>query len=369
MPKRVLLPFLLGSGLLLATLSGTVPAAAATQLCDTFAYTFVSGDAFVVQNQRWGADTPQCVDAVDGGFTITSEDHDNPPTGQPAAYPSIFAGCHWARCTAGSGLPIRMDDPRARTVTTGVDVTIPDGSEIYNASFDIWLDPTPRTDGQQTGAEMMVWLERRGGVQPVGQPVATAHIADADWTVWYGVSGWPVISYVRATPVRSIDYRFADFYDDAVARGYADPAWYLTNIEAGFEVWRHVQGMAVDEFRYHIEPPESTTTTTTTPPAACRAEYRTVSFWPGGYQGSIVLTNTSGAAWRDWRLGLTLGAGQRITQSWSGTAQQTGTSASIANAAWNGQVPAGRSVEIGFLATGPGVPSANGFTLGGAACG
>jgi hypothetical protein len=29
---------------------------------------------------------------------------------------------------------------------------------VYDASYDVWFDPTARTDGQNTGAELMVWL-------------------------------------------------------------------------------------------------------------------------------------------------------------------------------------------------------------------
>jgi hypothetical protein len=237
------------------------PAQAATELCEKYGWTFVSEERFVVANQIWGADTPQCTEARDGGFTVVSEDHNNPPTGQPAAYPSIFAGCHWARCTAESGLPLAADDPRFDTIQTGVDVTVPAGAGIYNTAFDVWFDPTPRTDGQQTGAELMVWLDHKGPVQPVGVPVATVTLAGATWQVWFGTSGWNVISYVRTTGTTSADFSLADFYDDAVSRGYADAKWYLTNVQAGFEVWSEVVGITVDDFRYSIgtaEPPPAT---------------------------------------------------------------------------------------------------------------
>jgi ribonuclease Y len=46
---------------------------------------------------------------------------------------------------------------------------------VYNAAYDIWLDPTPRTDGVNR-TEVMIWFHRTGPVQPIGSPVGTATV-------------------------------------------------------------------------------------------------------------------------------------------------------------------------------------------------
>ena len=38
-------------------------------------------------------------------------------------------------------------------------VSVPDRGD-YNVAYDVWLDPTPRRDGANTGAELMIWLDR-----------------------------------------------------------------------------------------------------------------------------------------------------------------------------------------------------------------
>ena len=77
-------------------------------------------------------------------------------------------------------------------------MSYPNNGSIYDASYDIWFDPTPRTDGQNTGAELMIWLNHTGSVQPVGSEVATVTTwPAATWDVWFGNSGWNVVSYVR----------------------------------------------------------------------------------------------------------------------------------------------------------------------------
>jgi hypothetical protein len=331
-----------------APLAAGPAAAAETRLCEKYAYAFVSDDRFVVSNQVWGADTPQCVTARDGGFTIASEAHANLPTGSPAAYPGIFAGCHWARCTRGSGLPMAMTDPRFGTITTGLDVTVPDAVELagtYNVAYDAWFDPTPRTDGQQTGAELMIWLERRGPVQPVGAPVGTVELAGATWEVWFGVSGWNVVSYVRTSPTRSVDLVVADFTSDAIARGYMEQEWYLTNVQAGFEVWSGVAGLSVDDFRYGVDLTEPTPE----PVPGCAVDVSVVSSWGDGFQGSITLRNTGATAWEDWELTVPERPGQRVTHAWNASLATASGVLTFRDAGWNSRVAPGRTVSVGVL--------------------
>src|SRR6266704_2602605 len=73
----------------------------------------------------------------------------------------------------------------------------------WDAAYDIWFDPTPRTNGQNTGAEIMVWLNHQGGIQPVGSQVATVTLAGGTWAVWEGNVGWNVVSYVRTSAASS----------------------------------------------------------------------------------------------------------------------------------------------------------------------
>jgi chitodextrinase len=121
-------------------------------------------------------------------------------------------------------------------------------SGIFDAAYDIWFDPTPRTDGQNTGAEIMVWLNHTGPIQPVGSQVGTASIAGATWNVWEGNIGWNVVSYVRQQTTSSLNFTVNDFFTDAVNRGFAQRAWYLTSIQAGFEPWVGQTGLAVNSF-------------------------------------------------------------------------------------------------------------------------
>lgn len=252
---RLLLALMLALGLL------AVPAQAAPVICEKYGTAEAQG--YVVQNNVWGASTAQCIDVDQGGgFTVTSAAHTLPPNGAPAAYPSIYAGCHYALCSTVGGLPARADSAGFGNLRTSVSMTYPD-SGVWDAAYDIWFDPTPRTDGQNTGAEIMVWLNKRGSIQPVGSQVGTVSLAGGTWQVWFGNIGWNVISYVRTSPASSIGFAIDTFYADAVARGYGQRSWYLTSVQAGFEPWTGGAGLAAHSFTFTSSGGGDTTPPTT----------------------------------------------------------------------------------------------------------
>ncbi|WP_344481295.1 GH12 family glycosyl hydrolase domain-containing protein [Nonomuraea monospora] len=240
-----------------------VPAQAAPVICEKFGSTTIQNGRYVVINNVWGADTAQCIDVnQSGGFTVTQAAHNKPTNGAPASYPAIYAGCHYANCSTGSGLPMQASASGFGSLRSSVSMTYPGGG-TWDAAYDIWFDPTPRTDGQNTGAELMIWLNRQGSIQPVGSPVGTVNLAGGTWQVWFGNSGWNVISYVRTSATSSLDFTIDTFYADAVSRGYAQRSWYMTSVQAGFEPWIGGAGLAVNSFSFG----SGGGTTDTTPPS------------------------------------------------------------------------------------------------------
>jgi len=355
----------------------TSAAQADTVICEKWGTTTIQGGKYVVQNNNWGSDIQQCITVTATGFTVSQANHNKPTNGAPGAYPSVFAGCHYGTCSSGSRLPMRATDSLFDTIRTSVRMTYP-SSGVYNASYDLWFDPTPRTDGQNTGAEIMVWLNRVGSIQPIGSRVDTVNLAGATWEVWYGNTGWNVISYVRTTPVDSISFAVREFFDDAVRRGYAQRSWYLTSVQAGFEPWVGGTGLTVNEFSYSVggsDPTEPSPPVTTSPPAspppggaACRVAYRK-NEWPGGFTADVTVTNTGSSAINGWNLTFTFPSGQRVTNGWNATISQSGATVTAQNMSYNASIPPGGSVSFGFQGTWTG---SNGdpadFTLNGTRC-
>jgi Glycosyl hydrolase family 12 len=225
----------------------TAAPAAAGQICDPFGSKSVGGGKYLVQNDRWGATTQQCITPFDTGFNVDVAQHTN--NKGPAGYPSILRGCNYGYCTAGSPFPAQVSSlgtVRSNWSTKGPTAG---GTQQYNTAYDIWFDPTKTNTGRNTGAEMMIWLNRTSWVQPIGKPYYNVNIGGTTWTIWYGGTDLPVISYVRATPTTAVtNLPIEAFTRDAMLRGVVKPAWYMTSVQAGFEPWTGGQGLRTNSF-------------------------------------------------------------------------------------------------------------------------
>jgi hypothetical protein len=189
----------------------------------------------------------ECADINGVGFTITTANFNLKTKGAPAAYTSIYRGCHWGRCTSSNPFPIQ--ESNLASGTTSVTITQPSG---YNndAAYDIWFNQTSTASGQPNGAEVMIWLNRQGSIQPFGRQVATATINGAQYEVWTGnQNSWKIVSYVASTPVTAVaNMDMLPFFADAVSRGSLQPSWWLIDVEFGFEIWTGGQGLAMSGF-------------------------------------------------------------------------------------------------------------------------
>ena len=350
-------------------------AQAVTQICDKFGSARVQGGRYVVQNNEWGDSTGQCISVTDSGFTVTAGNHNKPTNGAPGAYPSIFRGCHYNNCSDASGLPAPVSS--LATLPSSARVTVP-SSGAWNASYDLWLDPTPRVDGQNTGAEIMIWINHLGPPQPVGSKVGTVSLAGATWDVWFGNTGWNVVSYVRQQTTTAFDGTLRSFVDDAISRGHAQRAWYLTSVQFGFEPWVGGPGLAVSSFSVDTgggggstTTTRPSTTTTTRPPGGggpCRVAY-SADTWAGGFVANLTITNTGTATINGWALRFTFPGDATVTNMWNAAPTQSGRTVEARNLSYNTTIAPGATAGFGFqagFATNGNPPSA--FTLNGTTC-
>lgn len=212
--------------------------------------TIAAGD-YTIQANEWNSTAQQCI-TYNGGtaWSIDTANFSLPTNGAPATYPSIFKGCHWGDCTPNSGLPIQVSKLGSATSSWS---TTQVGSGAYDVAYDLWINSTPTTAGQPDGTEIMIWLNSRGGVQPFGGKTGTSTAAGHNWDVWTGnQTSWKIISYVLqggATSVSGLDVKA--LIDDAVGRGSVNPAHYLIDAEAGFEIWQGGQGLASNSFSFN----------------------------------------------------------------------------------------------------------------------
>ncbi|WP_371614694.1 cellulose binding domain-containing protein [Streptomyces sp. NBC_00454] len=347
-----------------ALLTAASASHADTTICETFGSATIQG-RYVVQNNRWGTGESQCIAVTDSGFRITRADGSVPTNGAPKSYPSVYNGCHYTNCSPGTNLPAQL-----RTVSTAPTSIsygyVNDGA--YDAAYDIWLDPTPRTDGVSR-TEIMVWLNRVGPVQPVGSRAGTATVAGRQWEVWSGNNGSnDVLSFVAPSPITGWTFDVMDFVQQAVSRGLAQSSWYLTSVQAGFEPWQNGTGLAVTSFSSTVNTGSTGDPGTPGGSTACKVTYAP-NVWQGGFTTDVTITNTGSTKVSNWKLAFTLPSGQQITSAWNANVAPSSGAVTAANVAYNAEIAAGGQAAFGFQGTYGGTftkPSA--FSLNGSAC-
>ncbi|WP_153538393.1 GH12 family glycosyl hydrolase domain-containing protein, partial [Streptomyces sp. RB17] len=258
------------AALLLGSLAvGTPSASAATATdCTQWGTTSLQGGEYIYQQNEWNSTLTQCasIDDATGAWSVTQANFNTGTNGAPATYPSTYKGCHWGVCTTGSKLPIQVGE--LGSATSSWSTTQPDAG-AYDVAYDIWFNSTPTTDGQPDGTELMIWLNHRGSVQPFGAKTGTSDVAGKSWDVWTGKqTSWKIISYaLQGGGTSFTDLDVKALIDDAVARGSINPAHYLIDAEAGFEIWQGGQGLATNSFSFSASPKGPGTPDTTAPSA------------------------------------------------------------------------------------------------------
>ncbi|MFJ9719813.1 cellulose binding domain-containing protein [Streptomyces sp. NPDC101213] len=363
---RGLLGALLTALATVAALLAVAPAAQAdTLVCEQFGSTTIQG-RYVVQNNRWGTSAPQCVTATDTGFRVTQADGSVPTNGAPKSYPSVFNGCHYTNCSPGTNLPARLSGIAA--APSSISYGYVDGA-VYNASYDIWLDPTPRTDGVNK-TEIMIWLNKVGPIQPIGAQVGTATVGGRSWQVWTGSNGTnDVISFVAPSAISGWSFDVMDFARETVRRGMAQDTWYLTSVQAGFEPWQNGAGLAVNSFSSAVNLGTPGDPGNPGDPAtACKVTYAT-NVWSGGFTADVTVTNTGSAPVDPWKLAFTLPSGQRIANAWNATVTPSTGAVTATPLAHNARIAPGAAQTFGFQGTYSGsFAQPTGFSLNGTAC-
>ncbi|MEV2239265.1 cellulase family glycosylhydrolase [Micromonospora sp. NPDC049891] len=91
--------------------------------------------------------------------------------------------------------------------------------------------------------------------------------------------------------------------------------------------------------------------------AGCSATYRVVSSWQGGYQAEVTVRNTGTAAITGWTVTWNAPAGTTVASLWNGRLTTSGTTVTVRNEPYNGQLAAGTSTTFGLTGSGTGTPS------------
>jgi cellulose 1,4-beta-cellobiosidase len=284
-------------------------------LCGTHDHTPVgpSDNSVQVRNTFWKGTGPTCIRTPSNGgagFTVTRTPRPTSPRQMVTTYPSIFRGCIWDMCTKNTSLPARADHLRSvvsswstisthrvtknvrvratrktrclpgsrRTVTVRhgrtrtksttcavretLNVALPG---TYNTSYDLWFGKHSMTQGHADGAELMVWLNHRGGccILRRGAPIVRINGVRYYFQYWHpsdpdypGLS-WNYIQFrrvVQTTQVTNLNLtsfvRFAEQAHRGLGQPKAliSPRWWLENAGGGFEIWNGGLGLRTTSF-------------------------------------------------------------------------------------------------------------------------
>lgn len=191
------------------------------------------------------AQNTTCVRAVPGhaSFTIVSTDQHG-----DWGYPNISSGWEAGEysCLDASGAcyqyPVEEEHDGMPVTSLGVDMH-GDG----NASYDIWFNKTDAHPVQDNGTEVMIWLKHPGVAEYGSIPVTIEGIRFRimHWTSEHAGITWHYAAYIMVDQRAFVDDLWLnDFFRDAIARGWLSPHWWLTGIDAGFELTRGGAGSA-----------------------------------------------------------------------------------------------------------------------------
>ena len=239
-------------------------------ISDQYGSTTIGGK-YVVMNNNYSGIGSQTITVTSTGFAITDRTGSTSTSEAPLSYPAVYLGCHYSNCSPSTPLPLQLST--ITSATSSIKFTYPsDASFLYDASYDIWMDPAPKTTGVNQ-QELMIWFNKQGSaIQPISYsydsngvavPIATTAIDGVSWNVYRGTNNANnVVSYVAVTPMNSLtNFDVLNFITDVYTRTATPPPpdhtdyaylvtnqWYLTSIQAGFEPWLGGAGLTVNSF-------------------------------------------------------------------------------------------------------------------------
>ena len=101
----------------------------------------------------------------------------------------------------------------------------------------------------------MIWLASRGFERGRSPVVAIAHQRwyMAHWRTGHGGKRWNYVQFrLIGSPAGVRDLSIRPLVAVAERHGFVRPHWWLTSVEAGFEIWCGGVGLRTTSFRVHL---------------------------------------------------------------------------------------------------------------------
>lgn len=205
------------------------------------------GVGYNVYNDDGAGDYTCLFNDGNAGFIITrSITHD-----AWGSFPNVSQGWQWGRSALHAPTyPVRvMDDG---TPLTSI-YTRQTWRGAYNTAYDIWFSKTAQRTGQDNGAEVMIWLNHPG-VTLWACPCRVVRIEGVpfylmSWRAFHNNTHWNYVAYVAVHPrtyFRNLWLNPFFRYTESIEK--LSRSWYLTSIDAGFELVSGGRGLAIENY-------------------------------------------------------------------------------------------------------------------------
>jgi len=223
-----------------------------SKFCTTLDFRRVKKDD-IVRNAIFHPDVDrQCLSTPPSGrpaFRV-SKSTAHLPDSKVSAFPEIYTGCLWNRCTTGTPFPKQVFTIGNAQSTWETRLH---SSGLWNAAYDIWVFKHRHKTGQARGAELMIWLNTHGMAKPEGWPILK--IDGRRWWLEHWIAGdgkgdhWHYLQFRRVRPVNHVhNLKLRPFFEAAERRGLIRPQWWIEDIAAGFEIWDGGQNLRTKWF-------------------------------------------------------------------------------------------------------------------------
>jgi hypothetical protein len=169
------------------------------------------------------------------------------------SYASAVLGWHYGWKMNNTGLPIQLS--ANKKITCAWTYRVQPG-KIINVSYDLFAHTQANPGSNDDPSdEIMIWLYRAGGAQPIGSTVATVSMAGISWELHQGKNGyWNVYSYVRSSNADTgATLVISDFLKDLTANRGLSSSKYLSSIQSGTEVYQGSGRLDTDQYSCTIQ--------------------------------------------------------------------------------------------------------------------
>lgn len=243
----------------------SLPTSAASDvemICDDWA--LIENGEYRAENNTWGKGTisgwSQCIglgNNTDGTLHGRWTWDWLNAGGNVKAYPEIVFGQKPGSSTTSLSLPEKIN--RIGSATVSYDFTS-NYTGSGNTAFDIWLTDTnnPSTWGvPPITHEIMIWLDRYGGMSPGGAWKERVELDGSTYTVNVGENygdGWRYIAFVSAKPqLGAGTLNLASFLEYLLEKGLVTGEEYLASIEFGNEIVTGTGETLVDRYEVTVQ--------------------------------------------------------------------------------------------------------------------